>query len=369
MNRKKIPYLEFLPILIIGLILFKVLDRIDSVMSVLLNILNILQPFFWAVGIAYVINPMMRFFERKFKLKRLISILICYLIVIGMITAIITIVIPMIVQNVTDLLNNFNAYRDEIVVYMNDKVINTEWYDELNLEEYINVDTLSQYVGDFSKILRGTLDRIVSLLFTFFGGLFKVIVGFIIAVYLLLDKDKFQKGLRKIIYSSFNEKQADKTILFFKDVNVIFSRYIIGKTIDSIIIGSMCFVGLLILNVRYAALLAIIVGITNMIPYFGPFIGMVPAAVLTLFYDPIKAIWVVIFIFALQQFDGYFLGPKILGDSVGLSPFWIILGILVGGSIMGVLGMLLAVPIVAVLQLVVTRIVNRRLADKDLFIE
>ncbi|MBN2796413.1 MAG: AI-2E family transporter [Clostridia bacterium] len=369
MNRKKIPYLEFLPIIIIGLILFKVLDRIDSVASILLYLLNILQPFFWAVGIAYVINPMMRFFEKKLRINRLISILICYLIVLGMITAIITIVIPMIVQNVTDLLNNFNGYKDELIDYTNEKIINTEWYDELNLEEYINVDTLSQYIGDFSKILRGTLDHIVNLLIAFFGGLFKVVVGFVIAVYLLLDKDKFQKGMRRIIYSSLKEKQADKTILFFKDVNIIFSRYIIGKTIDSIIIGSMCFIGLLVLDVKYAALLAIIVGVTNMIPYFGPFIGMVPAIVLTVFYDPIKALWVAIFIFALQQFDGYFLGPKILGDSVGLSPFWIILGILVGGSLMGVLGMLLAVPVVAVLQLVVTRVVNRRLADKDLFIE
>ena len=106
-----------------------------------------------------------------------------------------------------------------------------------------------------------------------------------------------------------------------------------------------------------------------MIPYFGPFIGMVPATILTLFYSPIKALWVIVFIFALQQFDGYYLGPKILGDSVGLSPFWIILGILVGGSLMGVLGMLIAVPVVAVCQLIVTRIVDKKLANKNIIVE
>lgn len=369
MNRKKIPYIEFLPILIIGLVLFKVIDRVDSIFNILLYLLGILQPFFWAVGIAFVLNPLMKFFEKKLKIKRIFSILICYIIVLGLLTALFTIVIPMIVHNVTDLLNNINTYQDEAIKYFNEKIVSQPWYTELQMDEFLNIETLSQYFGDIPKLLNTTLDRLFTLVFTFFGGMFSIIVGFVIAVYLLLDKNKFQVGIRKIIYSAFNERKADKMIMFFKDVNVIFSRYIIGKTIDSTIIGTMCFIGLMILDTRYAALLAIIVGITNMIPYFGPFIGMIPAIILTLFYSPMKALWVGIFILALQQFDGYILGPKILGDSVGLSPFWIIMGILIGGSLMGVLGMLLAVPIVAVLQLIFTRIVNRRLANKDLIIE
>lgn len=369
MDKKKIPYIEFVPIMLIGIILFNVADRVDSIMRVFLYMLNILQPFFWAVGIAYIINPMMKFFERKLRVKRIVSIFLCYLIVIGMIVTLITIVLPMIYSNVTDLLDNFENYRDKAVDYFNEKIVESQLYDELNLEEYFSIDMLSQYFGDIPKILNDTLDRIINIVFAFFGGMFKVVVGFIIAIYLLLDKDKFQKGLKKIIYSTLSEKKADKTVLFCHDVNMIFSRYIIGKTIDSIIIGSMCFVGLALLDTRYAALLAIIVGVTNMIPYFGPFIGMIPAIILTLFYSPIKALWVGVFILALQQFDGYILGPKILGESVGLSPFWIILGILVGGSLMGVLGMLLAVPIVAVLQLIMTRYVNKRLANKDLIIE
>jgi predicted PurR-regulated permease PerM len=302
-------------------------------------------------------------------MKRIISILLCYLVVFGMIITIITIVIPMIVRNVTDLIDNFDLYRTQFIDYFNNVVVKSEVYLDLNLQEYLNIDTLSGYFGDIPGVLNGMLDGIFGVVFTFFGGLFKIAVGFIIAIYMLLDKEKFQVGCKKLFYSFLPEDKADKTVLFMQDVNKIFSRYIIGKTIDSAIIGTICFIGLVVLDNRYAALLSIIVGVTNMIPYFGPFIGMVPAVILTLFYSPIKALWVAIFILALQQFDGYFLGPKILGDSVGLSPFWIILGILVGGSLMGVLGMLLAVPVVAVLQLVVTRIVDRRLANKDLIIE
>ncbi len=367
--KKNIPYLEFLPILVIGMILFKLVDRIDELGHLFLYILGILQPVFWAIGVAFVLNPMMKFFEKKLGIRRLFSIIICYIFVFGVIITLITIVIPMIIKNVIELLNNFNTYRDQLINYFNNNIVNTSWYAQLGLEDYLTIDSFSKYIVDIPNLLQGMLDSLVAIVASLFGGAFKILVGFVIAVYLLLDKEKFQLGLKKIIYSTFKEKQADLSVIFFGDVNKIFSRYIIGKTIDSIIIGTMCFVGLVIIQAPYAALLAIIVGITNMIPYFGPFIGMVPAIILTLFISPVKAIWVGLFIFGLQQFDGYFLGPKILGDSVGLSPFWIILGILVGGSLMGVLGMLLAVPIVAVLQMIFTRMVEKRLSKKDIIIE
>lgn len=367
--KKKIPYLEFLPMLVIGIVLFKLIDRIDELGLLFLYLIRVLQPVLWAIGIAFVINPMMRFFERKLKVKRIVSIVFCYIIVLGAIITLITIIIPMIAKNVIDLLANFENYQKEFIRYFNDVIVTSAWYKDLGLSAYLNMDSFSKYIVDIPDLLNGLLDSLISIVTSIFGGTFKIVVGFVIAVYLLLDKEKFQVGMKKILYSIFKEKNADNSVIFFSDVNKIFSRYIIGKTIDSIIIGIMCFIGLVVLQTPYAALLSIIVGITNMIPYFGPFIGMIPAIILTLFVSPIKALWVGLFILALQQFDGYILGPKILGDSVGLSPFWIILGILVGGSLMGVLGMLLAVPIVAVLQMIFTRSVEKRLSKKDLIIE
>jgi len=367
--KNKIPYLEFLPILVIGLVLFKLVDRIDDFGLLILSGLRVLQSVFWAIGVAYVLNPLMNFLEKKFKIPRILAILICYIIVIGLIITLITIVIPMIYENVRDLIINVESYQEIAVNYFEENITSTIWYSDLGLDEYLTMDTLSKHLVDIPELLNSVLNGLVGFVGAFFGGTFKIIIGFIIAVYLLLDKEKFQVGMKKIVYGFFKEKQADLTVIFFGDVNKIFSRYIIGKTIDSAIIGAMCFVGLAILQTPYAALLAIIVGITNMIPYFGPFIGMVPAIILTLFVSPIKAVWVGLFILALQQFDGYYLGPKILGDSVGVSPFWIILGIIVGGSMMGVLGMLLAVPVVAVLQMVFTRAVDKQLSKKDIIVE
>lgn len=369
MNRNKIPHIEYLPIIIISLILFKAVDRIDGILDLFMYILNILQPFLWGLGIAYALNPMVSFFEKKLKAKRIIGILFSYIIVLGIITTIITIVIPMITRNILDLVDNYDFFKERSINYFNDVVVESKIYTDLNLKEYMTIETFTTYVADIPNVLTSIVDKLFDFAFNFFGFLFKFIIGMVIAVYMLLDKQRFQIGIRKILYGSLSDKKARKTILFFTDVHYIFSRYIIGKTIDSLIIGFICFIGLAVLDVRYAALLAIIVGITNMIPYFGPFIGMVPAAILTLFYSPIKSIWVVIFIFALQQFDGYYLGPKILGDSVGLSPFWVILGILVGGSLMGILGMLVAVPVVAVCQLIFTRIIDRKLANKNIIIE
>ncbi len=369
MKKKRIPYIEFLPIILIALVLFKLLDRIDSLYELSIYIIGIFQPLLWGIGIAYVLNPMMKIFEKKLKINRIFSILLCYIIVIGIITTIITIVIPMIGKNVSDLIANFESYKETAITYYNDRISSNQFYKDMDLNKYLNFDSVSSYFGDIPALLKSVSDGLMDTVVSFFGSLFKMVVGFIIAVYILMDKEKFQTGFKRAIYGFLKVKQADKATLFFQDVNKIFSRYIIGKTIDSVIIGLMCFVGLLMLDTPYAALLAIIVGVTNMIPYFGPFIGMVPAIFLTIFFSPIKALWVGLFILGLQQFDGYILGPKILGDSVGLSPFWIILGILVGGSLMGVLGMLLAVPVVAVLQLIFVRIVDRKLADKEVIVE
>lgn len=364
--KKKIPYLEFLPILIIGLVLFKLVDRIDDIGKLFVYCLGILEPLFWAIGIAYVLNPMMKFFQKKLRLHRIIAILLCYIIVIGIVSALVTIVSPLIYDNIYDLISNLTVYQKDIQSYFNEHIVTMDWYRDFGIEEFLNFEAISKVFTNAPDLLTSAADNVKVFATGLVSGTFKIVVGLIIAVYLLMDKEKFQKGLKRTIYGYLNQEKADKFISFSGEVNKIFSRYIIGKTIDSAIIGVMCYFGLLLIDAPYAPLLAIIVGITNMIPYFGPFIGMVPAFFLTLFVSPLKAFWVLLFIFGLQQFDGYILGPKILGESVGLSPFWIILGILVGGSLLGVLGMLLAVPIVAVMQLLFRRAIDKRLENKNI---
>lgn len=183
---------------------------------------------------------------------------------------------------------------------------------------------------------------------------------------MLKDKEYFARNFSRLTYAIFPKNKAEIIIEFFKEIKEAFSKFFVGKALDSLIIGILCFIGCLIMKVRYALLISLIVGVTNMIPYFGPFIGMIPAAIITVFYSPFKALWVIIFIFLLQQFDGLYLGPKILGIQVGLKPFWIILAILVGGGFFGVWGMLFAVPIAAVVKTVLGKYVTKQHKQKGI---
>jgi predicted PurR-regulated permease PerM len=196
-----------------------------------------------------------------------------------------------------------------------------------------------------------------------------MIFGFIISIYILKDKEIFIQSSKKFLYALFNKSSVNTFLSFGKEVDSIFSRYIIGKAIDSTIIGLLCAIGMSLLDAPYGLLISLIVGVTNMIPYFGPFIGMIPAFFITLLFDPIKALWVLLFVFILQQFDGFYLGPKILGEKVGVSPFWIILAVTLGGGTFGVLGMFLGVPIIAIAKILIERFIEKRLKTKDIHLD
>src|SRR5699024_10457679 len=213
-----------------------------------------------------------------------------------------------------------------------------------------------------TPLLNKTVTQIISLT----SGFANFVLGSIISIYILKDKEIFAKNIRNLTVAVFPKHSAKTLVEVQKDVKIAFSKFFVVKMLDSLIIGILCFIGLLIMRVQYALLISLIVGITNMIPYFGPFIGMIPASILTLFDSPFKALWVFIFIFLLQQFDGLYLGPKILGIQVGLKPFWIITAILIGGGFFGVWGMLFAVPIAAVVKSLLAKYVDRELKIKDI---
>ena len=193
-----------------------------------------------------------------------------------------------------------------------------------------------------------------------------IILAFVISCYLMSSKHRIIHGMKRIIYALFDQETAYKVIFTIKECNHIFGQYIIGKALDSLIIGIICFVLMCILHLQYALLISIIVGITNMIPYFGPFIGAIPGLIILLIISPKQALIFLILIFLLQQFDGTILGPKILGDSTGLSPIWIIFAITVGGATGGVVGMFLGVPVIAVLVYLMNHIFDYMLYKKHL---
>ena len=193
---------------------------------------------------------------------------------------------------------------------------------------------------------------------------FNLIMGIFIAFYMLFDKEKFLHELRKLTYTLTSETRARRILYNGRRIHNIFQSFIVGKALDSLIIGILAFIGLNLIGAPLALVLSIIIGVTNMIPYFGPFLGGIPSVIITLLINPLDGVWVGLFILALQQFDGNFLGPKILGNSLDVSPLWIILAVIVGGALLGPLGMFIGVPIFATIKLFWSEYIDRRYRKK-----
>jgi len=303
--------------------------------------------------------------EKKFKFKRWINILIVYVIFFGLIVLFFTIITPRIVESVSNLIKELPNYIDIVQKWFTslpDHLLATDKYGLLDKLKDAVENFLLKANESLTPLLNKTLAQVVNIT----SGLVDFILGSIIAVYVLHDKEEFSKGLKRLNYAMFSKEKAQKIIDVEEDIKESFSKFLIGKIIDSIIIGIMCFIGCWILKIRYSLLIGLIVGVTNVIPYFGPFVGGVISAFITLLYNPIKALWLIIFIFLLQQFDGLYLGPKILGIQVGLKPFWILTSIMVGGGFFGIWGMLFAVPVVAVIGNILKKYIEKQYKLKGL---
>lgn len=326
-------------------ILYKIVDNYSFFFDKISKFLSIMSPFFWGIGFAYILNPLMCFIEKRCKkTRRAFSLIAVYLIFFGIVFLFSLFIIPIITENIVDLYDKSSTYPKIIYSYI-EKLPNKDFLIEnlgiVSLFEK-NGENIFKWLLNFSNL---TFNSVLFTAFSFTSSIFNFILGVFVSIYLLYDKEKLIKTMKKIVYAIFSKEKSKNILEYFAKVNFYFYNFFIGKLIDSTIIGILCYIGFSILNVRYAILLSIVVGVFNMIPYFGPFMGAIPAVLITLLYSPIQAVWVTIFILALQQFDGWYLGPKILGNTVGASPLFIIFSILVGGGFAGPLGMLLAVPV------------------------
>ena len=196
--------------------------------------------------------------------------------------------------------------------------------------------------------------------------LYNLIIGYIISIYVLFDKEKFRSQAKKLMYTFISSEKVNIILENLRYTDKVFGSFFSGKLIDSLIIGLLCFVGMLIFDMPYSLVIAVIVGVTNIIPYFGPFIGAIPSAILILLVSPSKCITFIIFIFVLQQFDGNILGPKILGNKTGLSSFWVLFSLLIFGGLFGMIGMIIGVPIFSIFYSFINGLVRRKLKEKDL---
>ena len=370
--------LQLLFVIFAAILFYKLIDNIGTIYESfgerMSSIRRVLSPFIVGLFIAYILNPIVKWFERKiygpifqdkklYKYRRLISTITVYIILIGLISLTITHVVPGILLNIVDLIAKLPAF-----IYNNESRI-IEWVNQVYANDVYNIvgaieDNINSIFNRLAMILQSSLNNIVASIVTFTSSILSLFLALMISFYFLIDKDSLIYGAKRFLRALLDDRHVDRMIKFFKEADEIFVKFIVGKSIDSFIIGCICYVGLLFVKSRYAVLISIIVGITNMIPYFGPLIGVPIAFLIASLNDPIKALWIALFIFILQQFDGMVLGPKILGDSVGVRPLWIIFSIILGGSLYGVVGMFLGVPVIAVAKITIERVIDQRLEDK-----
>lgn len=364
-------------VIVIGAFIIYMFVNMKQTKTVISNFINNISPFIVALFIAFLINPMIKrldnFLHHVVKLKSkglriFISMLTSYLLVIGGLTITILYVTPQLIQSISDLVSKQSLMRDEVYNFFSGIY---EKYPDLNLESVV------QYVENMipDLFIQGTqlLSSMIPKLYLFSVSLIKMFVNILLSIviscYLILDKKNLKFNAKRIIFSVMSEEKARGFIQTGKECANIFNKFIVGKFIDSLIIGILCFIIMSILRLPYSILISVIVGITNMIPYFGPFIGAIPGIVIYIFINPIQCLIFTVMIFLLQQFDGLYLGPKILGESTGLKPLWIILAITLGGAYAGVVGMFLAVPVVAVITYLMDKVIKKRLDSKNIVLE
>ena len=336
------------------------LPAIGSSVTTFFHYLNgLVSPFLMGFAIAYVMNPFMSFFERLFlkwfgfcrnhkKLTRTFCILLMYTLIIGGTVWIVIYLLPEIRDSIMAFATNITAYSEA----MNERIRHI--FDQIPYIDSAEVnrvlDRILEPVKHLSASAPEILETLAANVFIFGRLTLNFIMAIFIAFYMLYDKERFVRKIEKAAYAISTEEKAGRFLSNAERIHHIFNDFIVGKAIDSLIIGIIAFIVLTVMKAPFPLILSLIIGVTNMIPYFGPFIGAIPAILITLLIDPPLAIAVGIFILILQQFDGNFLGPKILGDSVDLSPLWIILAVVVGGALMGPLGMFIGVPIFATIK-------------------
>ncbi|SQB87895.1 putative permease [Clostridium paraputrificum] len=353
---KYIKYRDILVIVLIALVGYKLIDNYQMFLNLISTTMSVISPFIYAMIFAYCINPIMNLFERKLKMKRGVSILSTYLLIGGAIVIGALYIVPSIVDSIISITSEIPKYMETVQGWINEALKNQNLYDLINSTGLL--DNISVISGKMSSIIIGILDGSVSSIVSITTNVVKIGFGFLISIYILLDKERFITEVKTLTYMILKEEKGTKLIGLVRTYHEMIGKYIGTKAIDSAIIGVLAFFGLMIIGAPYTPLLAIIVGVTNMIPYFGPFVGEVVGAAVGIFVSPAMAITIFVFLLALQQFDAWYLDPKLIGDKVGVKPFYIILAVTIGGGFFGPIGMLLASPTMATINIYYERKVN-----------
>ncbi len=347
----------------------------------------VFAPIVFGFVMAFLMNPIMTVLEKPFqnffikrggevsrikKNVRIITSVLSLIILVGVVSFFLWAVIPEFVETVTFLVNNLTTQIGGVLDWANDI---TRGRFEENIMSVKNDEAINNAINKGLAYVQGYLkldkqDELIKTITSWGYGIGRLIVnliiGFFVSVYVLMEKEKFKGQAKKLVYGFFSPRIGNEIMEFCRKTNDVFYGFIIGKIIDSIIIGIICYIGMIILGLPYKVLTSVIIGVTNIIPVFGPYIGAIPTTIIIFLTEPRAGIVFLIFVLALQQVDGNLIGPKILGDSTGISTFWVVVSIVVGGGLFGFFGMLLGVPTMAMIYYIVGRISRRLLKKRKL---
>ena len=352
-------------------IIFLMIANWGVVLAVIGKFLTILMPFILGFFFACFINPLVKRVHsllnrmkpgKGAKIKKAFSVIISYVVVIGVITVLLIYIIPQIRESIGELGNTIQDGYQYMITHQKELNEKIPFIGLGGGIEYIKEFAYKKIMSNGSEILPYVYHVSSSLLTTSYN----VLMGLVISIYIILDMKKLKRSARKVVYALSPKKKEQEVWQTMKQCSHIFNGFLIGKMIDSLIIGILCLIAMSILKLPYALLLSLIVCITNMIPYFGPIIGAIPGVMIYLFIDIRYAFIFALMILILQQFDGLYLGPKILGDQTGIKPLWVIFGITVGGAYFGVMGMFLGVPVVAVIMYLLQLFLDKKLKKKNI---
>ena len=360
-------HVQLLIVLIVAILFYVGLNHF-SVVTVRINqFMGVLSPFIVGFAIAYLLNTPMCFFERKLfpnhRFKRALSILLVYVLAFAVVAILLGLIVPQVVQSVKDLAGNMQTYLTSLDQLVQDL---TEQFD-------LDADAINDMFGNFQNMISNmtakaaeALPQLLDVGFAIGSGVISGITALISSIYMLAGKDRLVPQLKKLLYATVSKRRSDWLLGVCGQANRVFVGFINGKIIDSAIIGVLCFILCAIFQIPYPMLVSVTVGVTNVIPFFGPIIGAIPCLFILVIVDPWAALRFFALVIGLQQFDGNILGPKILGDSTGLSAIWVLISIVTCGGLFGFPGMILGVPTFAVLYALVREWVNKRLKAKKI---
>ncbi|OLS02519.1 AI-2E family transporter [Tissierella creatinophila] len=338
--------------------------------------LSVFSPIIIGFIMAYIFNFILEFYEGYIlkhifakdhkKRDRILGIVLTYSTVLLLLYLFLNFIFPQLISSIMGLVNDIPKYvveiSNKIIEYGESIYINDEYY-KLILGKW---DEFVDYILTFATDL---LPKIGNFTKVILSSIWNIVLGIIVSIYLLIDKEKFIALTRKVLFGTFSEENAKFMIKMGIRTDNIFGKFLSGKLLDSFIIGILTFIVLTVFKMPYVLLVSFIIGITNIIPFFGPFIGAIPSFFIIMFISPVKALWFLLIIFIIQQIDGNIIGPKILGDSLGISAFWIMFSLLVAGKLFGFIGLVIGVPLFVLFYSIIKDIIESRLNKKGLPID